>query len=651
MRTRSSIVGHMDLDEPGLPLASGTDVAKGRKRTSPSSVSPTTARGPKRCRTQQATPSCVPTPEQQTTRRLNELTAAYASACAQTDTQLRTEHTSAATKLALEFCKEFGSDSVPRMSLSDPQSSWAQLSTTAPVVNEASARLCEHIMQCLQADARCTRQVGESESASRSTTAACSVLAILACGRSATEAVEWLLDHATELAHVVAGEMTSEPTQFHVVACIHNLVYTEQGAERLATGLKLPANPATPKDRTPVHETTKAVLAAMDNHCTSERLQNSALLFCRNLTSHYEGQDAILSIGLLAPMLQAVVNALKQHSKSERLQIHGVSCLKYLTENPSCAKVVIESGVGTLVVKTLLNTMLSNKDSLSVLERAVAFLKNITWAETHGCTTVLAEGGVTCLLATMRKHPSSEAVQEGGVHVLRNLCISEEGELALLAANAIATVRAALVAHERSPTVCLHAMSFFKHVASSDAGAEALLSFDITPLLLTSAKNHATNADVQKRALDCLLNLVFDFPGLASVVAHAARVVAWAAALVLDAEPSACKLAAQLLKSLAQDPSGRLALLQDRDVAKLIEKTRRAPPSDSPSEDDSEEEEDTAPPWRVLRGFLIALAQAAEDASVQAIAAETLSRITSDDALFSDLTEIYIGGGLWLQLL
>eukprot|EP01047_Picozoa_sp_COSAG01_P029180 COSAG01_NODE_1993_length_8694_cov_3.220826_2_plen_109_part_00 len=45
---------------------------------------------------------------------------------------------------------------------------------------------------------------------------------------------------------------------------------------------------------------------------------------------------------------------------------------------------------------------------------------------------VIRLDGVQCLLEAMRAQPESETIQEGGVHVLRNLVMSEDGERELL---------------------------------------------------------------------------------------------------------------------------------------------------------------------------------------------------------------------------
>lgn len=559
--------------------------------------------------------------------------------------------TAAAGALLEAFLKAHKKDSMPRMTLAaDPTPtgpcSWAPLSTDSPIVNQAAVQLCDALMRSLAAKVASPAPVF-------------GVLATLACGRSGNTAVEWLLDHAVELARAAEGCVSDEESQFHAVACIHNLVYTEQGAERLATGgvIDVPGQAALPRDRTKVEETTKMILASMGAHTSSERLQNCGLLFCRNLTSHYEGQDAMLEIGL-PPVLHAVVTALRFHSKSERLQIHGVSCLKYLTEPPpwcvyccshaykvvtsqnvACmndafcrhnwlrdrllfahafllcsAEVVVNSSAGILVIQTLIETMRLHMTCLSVLERAVAFLKNVTWAETNGCTAVLEQGGITVLLEAMVQHPHSEAVQEGGVHVLRNLCMTVEGETALLEANSVPIVLDGLSTHQNCTAVVLHAMSFFKHVADSDDGAEALLSCDgIIALLLLSVGRHPENVDVQQRGLSCLLNLVFDLPGLSAVVSSglAPRLVEWALPLALDvaavarraaaeAEANAieaagvgsaaaaaanaaaaaaataadcAKISAQLLMRIGELPVGRQALLQSRHMSAVMSRT------------------------------------------------------------------------------
>lgn len=51
---------------------------------------------------------------------------------------------------------------------------------------------------------------------------------------------------------------------------------------------------------------------------------------------------------------------------------------------------VINVECGDTVVTALLSAMKLHQTSLSVLERAVAFLKNVTWAATRGCETVCA---------------------------------------------------------------------------------------------------------------------------------------------------------------------------------------------------------------------------------------------------------------------
>jgi hypothetical protein len=261
--------------------------------------------------------------------RLDQLCNCYQRADSAANSSARESGFDAALKLARAFVSDYGADCMPRMTLTDPDASWAAISTADASVNGAAAELCRSILQTLRGDTRRTlRRRSELMSASYA------VLAVLACGKACTAAVTWLLEHARELVSVAARDMALESAQFFNVVCVHNLVYTEQGAEWLATG---GISGTGDKDHDAVSATMKVVLRAMSEHLGSERVQNSGLLFCRNLTSHFEGQDAMLAFGL-PPVLMAVIAALSEHRSSERLQIHGVSCLKYLTEAETCTR-------------------------------------------------------------------------------------------------------------------------------------------------------------------------------------------------------------------------------------------------------------------------------------------------------------------------
>ena len=297
-------VGAPLLDSPS---ANTRSQRKRTRATPPASVlsSPSSTHSPagnKRARRSVVTPK-QPAQTQTMVERLEELDEAYTRARSRKDDSYAT-----VVKLAEAFVRDHGADCMPRMTQEDAKASWAQLSMGNREVDEASERLCKTVLNMIKlrphAQAE-TRQEGKLASL------AYDVLAILACGQPCTAAVNWLLDHATELAKAASRDDGCEPAQFSAVVCIHNLIYFEQGAERLA------------KDIDAVTAATNAVLEAMKNHKPSERVQNCGLLFCRNLSSHHEGEAAMLELGL-TPVLQGVVAALEKHPNSERVQCHGI---------------------------------------------------------------------------------------------------------------------------------------------------------------------------------------------------------------------------------------------------------------------------------------------------------------------------------------
>jgi hypothetical protein len=586
-----------------------------RTRTTPPATGPSSphASSPgvvERKRARRNAPTPKQPPQTQTMlQRLEELNIAYNRARSRKD-----DSYAAVVKLADAFVKDYGADCMPRMTQTDAKASWAQLSMGNREVDEASERLCKTVLTMIKLRPHAqteTRQEGKLASL------AYDVLAILACGQPCTAAVNWLLDHAAELARAAARDDGCETAQFSAVVCIHNLIYFEQGAERLA------------KDKEAVTAATHAVLEAMSTHRGSERVQNCGLLFCRNLSSHHEGEAAMLELGL-TPVLQAVVNALEKHPKSERVQCHGISCLKYLTETEECAEVVVNSTCGGPVVKTSLTAMKSHKESVSVLERAVAFLKNITWGAAQGCATVLNAGGVPCLLDAMCGHLGSEAVQEGGVSALRNLWMSAAGELALLQHNGVETVLVALKKHLKSVVVCVHAMSFFKHAADSDAGAARMLEIDVLTHLLAAVMRHPDAVEIQSRGLTCLFHLAFDEPGLEAVGAHAKAVVDWAVPLAIGPKTELHREAAKLLDRLAACVPGRLEILRHDGTASMLQQALAMPPHHGSNESDSDssgdEGEDTPSPKSPLLGLADALVPCCDDEAVLRI----LRRSTSN---------------------
>ena len=504
-------------------------------------------------------------------QRLEELDRAYCRA----KTRQSDSYTTV-LQLAGAFVKDHGADCMPRMTQMDAEASWAQLSMGVREVDEAAERLCKTVLSMvnLRAHAQAeTRQEG------RLASLAFDVLAILACGQPGTAAVMWLLDNAAELARAAARDDGCETVQFSAVVCIHNLIYFEQGAERLA------------KDMEAVKAATHTIVQAMAKHTPSERVQNCGLLFCRNLSSHHEGEAALLTLGL-EPVLLAVVAALEAHPTSERVQCHGISCLKYLTETETCAEVVVSSACGARVVQASLTAMQKHTDSVSVLERAVAFLKNITWGASQGCATVLNAGGVPHLLSAMSSHRASEAVQEGGVSALRNLWMSTAGEVALLQHNGVETVLTALKEHLKSVVVCVHVMSFFKHAADSDNGAARMLEIDVLTHLLAAVTAHPDAVEIQQRGLLCLFNLAFDVPGVGAVAAHAAAVVDWALPLVTGPKKELQSPAAKLLGRLAASSAGRFEILRHADTVAMLERasmlSMAALDQGTPDDDDSE---------------------------------------------------------------
>lgn len=599
VQTRSQNAAQVDVS----PSVHNTRSQRKRSRSTPPASGPSSPNssppthpgaGSKRARRSVATPK-QPAQTQTMVQRLEELNMAYTRARSRKDDSYAT-----VVKLADAFVKDHGADCMPRMTQTDAKASWAQLSMGNREVDEASERLCKTVlsMVMLRPHAQTeTRQEGKMASL------AYDVLAILACGQPCTAAVNWLLDHAAELAKAAARDDGCETAQFSAVVCIHNLIYFEQGAERLA------------KDNEAVTAATNAVLDAMRKHKRSERVQNCGLLFCRNLSSHHEGEAAMLDLGL-TPVLQEVVAALDEHPKSERVQCHGISCLKYLTETEECAEVVVSSPCGGPVVKAALAAMKSHKDSVSVLERAVAFLKNITWGAAKGCATVLNAGGVPCLLDAMCGHLDSEAVQEGGVSALRNLWMSAAGELALLQHHGVETVLVALKKHLNSVVVCVHAMSFFKHAADSDAGAARMLEIQVLKHLLAAVTQHPDAVEIQSRGLTCLFHLAFDDPGLKAVAAHAEPVVRWAVPLAIGPRADLHKEAAKLLRRLAASASGRLEILACERAVDMLQHAAVLPPHDDSSDSSGDEGDDSPKPNSPLLGLTESLVQACEDEAV-----------------------------------
>eukprot|EP01047_Picozoa_sp_COSAG01_P029181 COSAG01_NODE_1993_length_8694_cov_3.220826_3_plen_300_part_00 len=153
----------------------------------------------------------------------------------------------------------------------------------------------------------------------------------------------------------------------------------------------------------------------------------------------------------------------------------------------------------------------------------------------------------------------------------------------------------AIARHRSSALICLHAMSFFKHVADSDAGASALLDQnEAIPQLLNALANHPEDMAVQERGLICLLNLVFDGPGLEHVTAHAREVVKWVLPIIVELDHStSLHVAVQLLQRLAESPHGRLAILLHAHTSRLLARAKASPAPIDASDDSDEETQRT----------------------------------------------------------
>jgi hypothetical protein len=195
-----------------------------------------------------------------------------------------------------------------------------------------------------------------------------------------------------------------------------------------------------------------------------------------------------------------LLHGMLQSPQNIETQKHGLEILNSLKTKDNY-ELMLSAGGLDLIVSNL-NSFDSNED---IAKLCCEILKTFTRLSLDFQRAVSAKGGIGLVLAAMRRHLQSHAVQDAGFACMRNLCLHQDNRLPVEAEGGISTLLTHMTIYLKDAAIQAYGCDALGRLASEPKSQITIASENGIEEALKAMKEHPGHPGVQDRACFLLL--------------------------------------------------------------------------------------------------------------------------------------------------